>query len=267
MNSRLFLAILTVLFGICGLPMDSWALPRNFRNVDTFSVGAMPTGEDIDELATLGIRTIVSLHRPHRGTQQRIDALALQHHVFPIRTRLQYAEEVMRIIEREPPGTVFVHCLHGADRAGAMAAYWLSSRRGLDPFVALAQVMSPSDYHLSGLKMLAREYGMSMAPIPDEVLGRYSGARNGGLEGLKIRGGEWYTRLARNYLQVTLGEPLAEPSLRFWSREAESESDGAQDASLFEAFPPPLQRHGNRPSGESCERFALVPRAGLHLQS
>jgi len=192
------------------------ALPKNFRNVDVFYLGAMPSVADIDEFSTLGIQTIISLHVMPEKVQQRADSLGMVTFTFPLRTRLLYIQDIMAVLRAAPPSTVYVHCLHGADRAGAVAAYWLYAERGMDPFSALAAVISPSDYHVKGLHMLGQEYAISLDSIPADILGRYSGARNGGLEGLKIRGGEWYTRLARNYLELTLGPPLNAPSSRFW---------------------------------------------------
>ncbi len=196
------------------------ALPKNFRNVDIFYVGGMPSAEDMDELHDLGIEQIISLHRLPKDVSSRARKLGLETHSFPWRTRLVRVDEIMGVLEGAPSGTVFVHCQHGADRAGAVAAYWLYSHRNYEPFAALAAVISPSAYHIKGLKMLAREYSLNFSPVDHDLIGRFSGARNGGLEGLKIRGGEWYTRLARNYLEMTMGPPLRKPHKKFWGYDA-----------------------------------------------
>lgn len=194
------------------------ALPQNFRNVDIFYVGAMPDRSDIDELADLGIHHIVSLHRMPPKVIAHAKRLGLEVHDYPWRTRLERVEEIMTILEQATPNTVFIHCMHGADRTGAVTAYWLHTRRDYDPFLALATVISPRSYHLRGLEMLAYEYDYDFRVIDKQMFGRFSGARNGGLEGLKLRGGRWYTRLARNYLELTIGPPLRKPIYRFWNR-------------------------------------------------
>lgn len=213
-----FSALLLALF-IALAPETAQALPKNFRNVDIFFVGAMPTDEDIDEMAALGIRHIISLHRMSASTLTRATRAGIQVHNYPWRTQLEHVEEVMEIIEQASPNTVFLHCMHGADRTGAATAYWLHTRRGYDPFIALATVVSPRDAHLKGLEMLATEYNYEFSVADEVVLGRFSGARNGGLEGLKLRGGRWYAKLARNYLELTIGPPLRRPSKEFWKED------------------------------------------------
>ena len=214
-----FFGSVLVMVGLLLASTQVQALPKNFRNVDTFYIGAMPNEDDIDELATLGVETIISLHRLPASVAERAESLGLETHDYHLRTRLVQIEKIMDILDSAPAASVYVHCLHGADRAGAVAAYWLHTRRGYSALEALAMVISPSKYHLRGFKMLVREYRVSVAPIEPDIIGRYSGARNGGLEGLKIRGGEWYTKLARNYLELTMGPPAAKPKESFWREE------------------------------------------------
>lgn len=219
----LLAATLATLATLCAFaavtPSAAHALPKNFRNVDIFYVGAMPADEDIAEMAALGIQHIISLHRMPASTIKLAKRAGIQVHDYPWRTRLEHVEEVMGIIEMAPPNSVFVHCMHGADRTGAATAYWLHTRLGYDPFIALAAVVSPRHNHIKGLEMLATEYNYEFAVADDITLGRFSGARNGGLEGLKLRGGRWYAKLARNYLELTVGPPLRRPSKEFWQED------------------------------------------------
>ena len=193
------------------------ALPRNFRNVDTFFVGAMPDVDDLYEFKLLGITTIVSLHRLPPKVQKRAQKLGLKLYSFPLRTRLLRINEIIDAMRSAPEHSVYLHCLHGADRTGAVTAYWLSTQRHINPFKALASVISPSDFHIQGFIQLGREYGVCLDVKPQWV-GVYSGAKNGGLEGLKICGDEWYTRLARNFLSITVGEPSEQRNEKFWNK-------------------------------------------------
>lgn len=212
------LLIAGCLLVLLGSAASAHALPKNFRNVDIFYVGGMPDEEDIEELSMLGIEHIVSLHRMPKKVRQRAVELGLVVHNYPLRTTLKHTEEITRLLDENPPSTVFIHCQHGADRTGAVTAYWLYIRRGYDPIGALASVVSPKKYHIKGVRSLAQEYAFSL-DLEYPVLGRFSGAHNGGLEGLKVRGRRWYTRLARSYLMNTLGDPLNEPSTSFWTEE------------------------------------------------
>lgn len=199
------------------LPNSAQALPRNFRNVDTFYVGAMPDTDDLDEFQSLGITTIVSLHRLPPEVKKRAQKLGIHLYSFPLRTRLLQIDQIIDVMRNAPPHSVYLHCLHGADRTGAVTAYWLNTQRNIDPFSALASVISPTDFHIKGYIQLGREYGVCLN-IQPKWIGRYSGAKNGGLEGLKICGDEWYTRLARNFLSLTLGAPLFLQNDKFWNK-------------------------------------------------
>lgn len=207
---------------------DAQALPKNFRNVDTFYVGAMPDVEDIDEFRVLGIETIISLHRLPPEVKKRALSRGITLYSFPLRTRLINISEIVRVMREAPANSVYLHCLHGADRTGAVTAYWLSTERNVDPFVALASVISPSEFHLEGLRQLGKEYGVCLFPNDEAWIGRYSGAKNGGLEGLKICGDHWYTRLARNYLSLTLGPPINARNERFWKRRNPNEKHASK---------------------------------------
>lgn len=216
---RKCLFLITLILSLFTLNIqDAEALPRNFRNVDTFLVGGMPDVDDIPEFKELGITTIISLHKLPPEVQKKAKKAGIRVYSFPLRTRLLHIEEIMQIIRESPRNSVYLHCLHGSDRTGAVAAYWLTTERHLNPFTALASVISPQEFHLKGLKQLGNEYGICLYEIPKSWLGIYSGATNGGLEGLKICGDEWYTRLARNFLTMTLGAPINPQNDKFWKK-------------------------------------------------
>lgn len=211
---------------VMGSVCTAQALPKNFRNVDTFYVGAMPSVNDMIEFRDLGIKTIISLHQLPPETKKAAKKYGITTYSFPLRTRLQHIDKIMEIMREAPAHTVYLHCLHGADRTGAVTAYWLTNERQVDPFVALLSVLSPKEIHIKGLYELGNEYGFSMQRVEPDKVGRYSGARNGGLEGLKICGDTWYTRLARNFLMLTVGEPTHEKNERFWHKYNKNEENG-----------------------------------------
>lgn len=215
---KLIAVFFIVLCGLVWNPDGAQALPKNFRNVDTFFVGGMPDEDDIEEFQTLGIHTIISLHRLPPEVKKAAAKSGLKLYSFPLRTRLRHIDEIMQVMREAPSNSVYLHCLHGADRTGAVTAYWLSTERNYSPFAALVSVVSPSEYHVRGLIQLGEEYGFCMDRGQTKEIGRYSGAKNGGLEGLKICGNEWYTRLARNFLMMTMGEPLNKQNEKFWKK-------------------------------------------------
>ena len=81
---------------------SAYALPKNFRNVDTFYVGAMPSVSDIDEFNLLGIKSILSLHRLPEEVKKRAKRYGMKLYSFPLRTRLLKIEEIMEVLKRSP---------------------------------------------------------------------------------------------------------------------------------------------------------------------
>lgn len=197
--------IMVMMVALCvGSPAD--ALPRNFRNVDTFFVGAMPDEDDIEEFKTLGIETILSLHELPPEVRRRAKQEGMTVYSFPMRTTLRNIDAIMEVMQSVPPHSLYLHCKHGADRTGAVTAYWLYFVRSINPYIALESVLSPSQYHYDGLRQLGKEHGVCIDEQRPPWIGKYSGARNGGLEGLKVVGDQWYTKLARNFLDITIGQ-------------------------------------------------------------
>lgn len=186
------------------LASPAQALPGNFRNVDRFTVGGMPSVEDIDALHMLGVDTLVGFHRVPRDVREHAESLGMTIHYFKIRPHMHLVEQAAQIIDEAPMGTVYVHCQHGADRTGLFVAYWLHTRLQYELFEALLTVVAPSAYQVEGLRRVASEYGITLTTDRDSIafLGQYSGAYLGHGGGLKVRG-EVYARGIRRLVDFT----------------------------------------------------------------
>ena len=103
---------------------------ENFAQVDEHVYrGAQPTSEGLDYLAKIGVKTVLDLReKGERASREevRVKALGMQYVNVPM-TGLTppTANEITRILvllENPTPGPVFVHCMRGADRTGAVIA-------------------------------------------------------------------------------------------------------------------------------------------------
>ena len=82
---------------------------------------------DVAQLQTLGVKTVISLRSFHSDTQV-LDGSGIRAVRIPVNTwaiRDKHVIETMRSIRAaEQQGPVLLHCLHGADRTGLMAAMY-----------------------------------------------------------------------------------------------------------------------------------------------
>ena len=130
--SRLSIAILVI-----GLPVFGGSAPgiKNFDQVDARVYrGGQPTDEGLQYLAKLGVKTIIDLRETgdRSKAEERVATGAGMKYVNVPMTGLTPPTDaeitrILAILEDSTAGPVFVHCLRGADRTGAViAAYHIS---------------------------------------------------------------------------------------------------------------------------------------------
>jgi protein tyrosine phosphatase (PTP) superfamily phosphohydrolase (DUF442 family) len=127
---------------ILGLPVlaASSSVPgiENFHQVDSGVYrGAQPTKEGIGYLAKLGVKVVLDLREPggrSRAEEQAVAAAGMRYVNVPM-TGLtpptpDQANTILTLLEDANSGPVFVHCMRGADRTGAViAAYRIDHDR------------------------------------------------------------------------------------------------------------------------------------------
>jgi protein tyrosine phosphatase (PTP) superfamily phosphohydrolase (DUF442 family) len=103
---------------------------ENFAQVDEHVYrGGQPSSEGLDYLAKIGVKTVLDLReKGERASREeiRVKGLGMQYVNVPM-TGLTppTMDEITRILvlmEGPAPGPVFVHCMRGADRTGAVIA-------------------------------------------------------------------------------------------------------------------------------------------------
>ncbi|MCM3869151.1 MAG: tyrosine-protein phosphatase [Pyrinomonadaceae bacterium] len=110
----------------------------NFHKVnDVVYRGAQPKGGGLELLRQLGIKTVVNLRaNDARAKQEEVDAhlTGLQYFNLPFerwgRPQDEAIEQVLSIINNPANQPVFVHCQHGADRAGVVIAIYRIAHDG-----------------------------------------------------------------------------------------------------------------------------------------
>ena len=101
---------------------------KNFYEVDSHVYrGAQPSDSGFEYLAKLGVKTVVDLRESgDRASQeeQEVTALGMKYINVPMSgltppTQAQ-TSEILGLLEDNSTGPVFVHCMRGADRTGAI---------------------------------------------------------------------------------------------------------------------------------------------------
>lgn len=126
--SRRFLIVLPVL----ALPLLAGQVSgiKNFDKVDDHVYrGGQPTPEGIKYLAGLGVKVVIDLREPgSRSVKEEKDAIAagMKYVNVPMTGLTPPSDDeitrILALLESADSGPVFVHCMRGADRTGAVIA-------------------------------------------------------------------------------------------------------------------------------------------------
>lgn len=130
----------------------------NFHEVSRqFYRGAQPRPGGVHRLAALGIKTIINLRgddEQTRAEQQAAAAAGLRYFSIPLpdlsRPTSESIERVMALVNASENQPVFVHCNHGKDRTGVIAAVYRITHDGWTSEQAKAE---------------AKHYGMSWVQV------------------------------------------------------------------------------------------------------
>jgi tyrosine-protein phosphatase SIW14 len=136
-----------------GLPVFAGSAPpgiHNFYKVDEHVYrGAQPTEEGFRYLAKIGVKTIVDLREPgERGRKEQsvVTTEGMKYVNIPMSGLTAPTEtEITRILimlENNTTGPVFVHCMRGADRTGAVIAAYRIDHDGWENSRALKEALA-----------------------------------------------------------------------------------------------------------------------------
>ncbi len=111
---------------------------ENFGKVnDHFYRGAQPKGRNYDQLAALGVKTIVDLRDDaERGARSDAEGAKMRYINLPMKEKsyptADTAAHFLEIVNNQANWPVFVHCAGGRHRTGVMAAVYRMSVDGWD---------------------------------------------------------------------------------------------------------------------------------------
>jgi tyrosine-protein phosphatase SIW14 len=135
--------------GVGGIESAPRGLP-NFRQVnDHVFRGGQPSSEGFSRLSRLGVKTVVDLREPgdrSRSEEKIVKAAGMQYVSVPMRGMETPSDanisKVLSLLEDASAEPVFVHCLRGADRTGAVIACYRINHDHWDNQKALAEARS-----------------------------------------------------------------------------------------------------------------------------
>jgi tyrosine-protein phosphatase SIW14 len=115
-----------------GLPVFAGSAPgiKNFDRVDAHVYrGGQPSDEGFQYLAKIGVKTIIDLREPggrSRAEEDVVTRAGMTYVNVPMSGLTPPTEaeitKILGILEDSTTGPVFVHCMRGADRTGAVIA-------------------------------------------------------------------------------------------------------------------------------------------------
>jgi protein tyrosine/serine phosphatase len=136
---------------------------------ESFYRGAQPKGRDYDDLAAMGVRTVIDLQQDgERNEQQMVEAagmkfyrIGLSDSSWPSRDK---PEQFFKIVNDPANQPVFVHCHGGRHRAGIMTAIYRMTHDGWTAERAYAE-----------MKQYGFENGFGHGSLKDYVYDYYAG--------------------------------------------------------------------------------------------
>lgn len=127
-------------------PIDLAGLPNLHRMTPLIYRSAQPNTEGFHNLANIGVKTVINLRRTVDDSPRAMGTgLALIH--IKITTRHINDENGAKIVlalralrDAQSNGPVLLHCTHGADRTGMIAALWRMLYQGWSRTEALDEL-------------------------------------------------------------------------------------------------------------------------------
>ena len=123
-------------------PVERPGLPNLHKVSDALYRGAAPEDEGWAELKAMGIRTVVNLQSFHSDRAETGEHGLGYEHITMKAWHAEYKEFVrfLSIVSDPANQPVFVHCMHGADRTGAMCAAYRVAVQGWTPEEAVREL-------------------------------------------------------------------------------------------------------------------------------
>jgi tyrosine-protein phosphatase SIW14 len=146
---RLFAAVLAVAFSFpligqtnptSSIKHANVALPsvhiKNFGQInENYYRGAQPEGQDYNDLASLGVKTVINLIKDEKGEEvSTVQRMGMKYVHIPMTTGTPptsaQIKQFLSLVEDPANQPVFVHCVGGKHRTGVMTAVYRMTEDG-----------------------------------------------------------------------------------------------------------------------------------------
>ena len=146
---RLFAAVLAV---ACSFPLTGQTTPtssikhanvalpsihiKNFGQInENYYRGAQPEGQDYNDLASLGVKTVINLIKDEKGEEvATVQRMGMKYVHIPMTTGTaptpDQIKQFLSLVEDPANQPVFVHCVGGKHRTGVMTAVYRMTEDG-----------------------------------------------------------------------------------------------------------------------------------------
>ena len=138
---HLFVLVLPVLLTAADLPEIKNMQPVN----DHIYRGAQPSSEGFKQLAKMGIKTVIDLREKRAQAdreKQMVESLGMKYVGIPMSMHAPTDDQIAKalsVLNSTESAPVFLHCLGGRDRTGAVIACYRVAHDGWDNHKALAE--------------------------------------------------------------------------------------------------------------------------------
>jgi protein tyrosine phosphatase (PTP) superfamily phosphohydrolase (DUF442 family) len=127
---------------------------KNFGQMDErFFRGAQPKKDDYQDLAALGVKTVIDLRDdPEAYEKPAVEALGMRYVNIPMigkkYPKAESVEQFLKLVDNPDTGKFFVHCAGGRHRTGAMGAVYRFTHYGWN-FDQVYKEMKDYDFYTS----------------------------------------------------------------------------------------------------------------------
>jgi protein tyrosine/serine phosphatase len=119
---------------------------KNFGSInDNYFRGAQPKGQDYQDLAAFGIKTVINLRIDQREDEKQLVEAAGMKYVYigmrdDKRPADEHVQEFMKIVNDPANQPVYVHCIGGRHRTGLVTAVYRIEKDGWDYAKAFSEM-------------------------------------------------------------------------------------------------------------------------------
>jgi hypothetical protein len=178
--------------------------PQGYRQTrEGYWLGPQPELRDVPFLTHVGVKLAIGAVPVSGKVMVELVNAGIRRLSAPMGSTFRGGGRILEAVQEVEPHEVFIHCQHGADRTGCIAAFLLCVRHGWNIPDAFYSVLYPSSKDTGALaELLENELGAPDRRYPeDESVGFYSHAACGLPGGLKARSGN-YRRLITSTIEA-----------------------------------------------------------------